>query len=280
MNATKTQPAPEPDADTQGSNDPKREVSKIAFPYDDLDAAVEIARAIYQLTGSESEIEQIAGHLKQSPKSSGLRIQISSAKTFGLTINTQGKVTLTPLGTRICDPQQEKSARVDAFLTVPLYKEIYEKFRGVSLPPDGALETTIASMGVAPKQKERARQIFRRSAQEAGFFQFGTDRLILPAIKAGAGGAPLSAAGAESEEPRESSDMSGRGKTKSSGGGGSELDPFIQGLLTKLPPPDSEWPIEGRLKWLQTAAHIFDLIYKDTDDSQSIDIATKKNSAK
>ena len=50
------------------------------------------------------------------------------------------------------------------------------------------------------------------------------------------------------------------------GGGGGEKPrhPFIEGLPKTLPDPDSdeEWPLDKRVKWLQTAAHIFDLIYK------------------
>lgn len=275
MNATKTQPV-EPAADSIESADSKREVSKIVFPYDDLDAAVQIARAIHELTGSESEIEQIAGHLKQSPKSSGLRVQIASAKVFGLTANAQGKVTLTPLGTRICDQQQEKAARSEAFLSVPLYKEVYEKFRGVSLPPDTALETVIVGMGVAPKQKERARQIFRRSAQQAGFFQFGTDRLVAPAIRANAPAPILT-----TEDDLDISDEPIEKRRKKDDSGGQEYHPFIQGLLRKLPPPETDWPMDARAKWLQAAINIFDLMYTDSEDSRrSIGIELKKDSAK
>jgi hypothetical protein len=36
----------------------------------------------------------------------------------------------------------------------------------------------------------------------------------------------------------------------------------LLGLFRKLPEPDSDWPAAGRLKWLQTAANIFDLVYK------------------
>src|SRR5258708_5905230 len=181
------QAAPETEpvsTDTQTNSDGKRERSTIAFPYQDLDSAIEIARAVHELTGSEGEMEQIAAHLGVSPKSSGFTIQIASAKVFGLVTGNQGTITLTRLGIQICDQQQEKAARVDAFLAVPLYKAIYEKFRGASLPPDTGLEAAIVSLGVAQKQRERVRQIFRRSAQQAGFFQFGTDRLVLPAIKA------------------------------------------------------------------------------------------------
>lgn len=42
----------------------------------------------------------------------------------------------------------------------------------------------------------------------------------------------------------------------------SSLHPFIQGLVMKLPKPEDEWDIGQRIKWLQTAANIFDLIYK------------------
>jgi hypothetical protein len=46
----------------------------------------------------------------------------------------------------------------------------------------------------------------------------------------------------------------------------SEHHPFIQGLLDTLPEPQTNWAIEGRAKWLQAAANIFDLIYKGTGE--------------
>jgi hypothetical protein len=39
--------------------------------------------------------------------------------------------------------------------------------------------------------------------------------------------------------------------------------PFIQGLLSALPPANTQWPVEARKKWLQTAENIFGLIYTD-----------------
>ena len=40
------------------------------------------------------------------------------------------------------------------------------------------------------------------------------------------------------------------------------LDPLIQGLVNRLPEPDSMWSLNDRVKWLRTAANIFGLIYK------------------
>jgi hypothetical protein len=33
-------------------------------------------------------------------------------------------------------------------------------------------------------------------------------------------------------------------------------------LFQKLPQPEADWPPAARLKWLQTAANVFDLLYK------------------
>ncbi|MCU1244155.1 MAG: hypothetical protein JWN02_65 [Acidobacteria bacterium] len=37
--------------------------------------------------------------------------------------------------------------------------------------------------------------------------------------------------------------------------------PLIEGLFSKLPRPETEWSLQSRQKWLQTAANIFDLMY-------------------
>ena len=71
------------------------------------------------------------------------------------------------------------------------------------------------------------------------------------------------------EEEEEEEEEEGGGD-----GGGrrapSKLPPFIQGLLDKLPAPESEWPVEARMRWLTTAANIFDLMYKAPDEGKFI----------
>ena len=42
-------------------------------------------------------------------------------------------------------------------------------------------------------------------------------------------------------------------------------DHLIRGLVERLPKPDSIWPLDDRVKWLRTAAGIFDLVYKAGD---------------
>ena len=40
------------------------------------------------------------------------------------------------------------------------------------------------------------------------------------------------------------------------------FDPLIQGLMERLPEPDTVWSLDDRGKWLRAAAVIFSLIYK------------------
>jgi hypothetical protein len=271
MAETQTVTAPEtPDA----AGDGKREQSTISFPYQDLDEAIEIAKAIHELHGSQCSTDQIAAHIGQSLTSSSFKGKVATAKIFGLVTTSQGgMVSLTPLGSKIADSQQEKAARVEAFLNVPLYKAVYDQFKGTVLPPQNGLEAAIGSLGVALKQRERARQVLQRSAQQAGFFQFGTDRLIMPAIKASGAPAPTA-------DSTEDTDADRKRKAKDDDDE-EEMHPFIKGLLRKLPKPDSEWTVESRAKWLQAAVNIFDLMYTDSDDSRrTLSIDFKKDSAK
>jgi hypothetical protein len=50
------------------------------------------------------------------------------------------------------------------------------------------------------------------------------------------------------------------------------------GLIKALPKADKPWPIEKRLKWLQAAATVFDLIYEGGDGA-SLKIEIEKDSA-
>jgi len=261
-----------PETTTQGADEKLREQSSIAFPYLSLNEGIEIAQAVHDLGGTAS-YEQIAGHLQSTTTSSSFRTRVSTAKVFGLISTEQGVVNLCPLGSRVCDTQQEKAARAEAFLVVPLYKEVYEKFKSAQLPPPSGLENFIGSVGVAPKQRSRARQILQKSAQEAGFFPFGKDRLIFPPnIKASAAPLPV-VIPTEQPEPDK--------KRKTRDEDEDELHPFIEGLLTKLPKPDDEWAQEARAKWLETAANIFDLMYKNSDgNNRVISIRVEKDSAK
>lgn len=237
-----------PQQAASNAKESKREQSSIQFPYGDLEDAISIAKAIHEVGGQSCQLEQLAGFLKVSAASGSFRARLAYPRVFGLAEYERGEARLTELGLRIVDPSQTQNARVDAFLTVPLYKAIYEKYKGYTLPPPSALEKEMAALGVSSKQTDKARQAFDRSAKQAGFYWAGSDRLTLPVTKARPETKPIEAP--VNHGASDQSDASNAG-----------LHPFIQGLLKTLPAPDSDWSVSERAKWLQTAASIFGLIY-------------------
>jgi hypothetical protein len=247
----------------------KRFQSEIEFPYTDLQSAIEIVTTVHSRAGTSCEAEELAAWMNQSPTGGTFRARLAAARHFGLIDRSQGRVTLTQLGRQIIDPAEERHARVEAFLKVPLYSAMYDKNRGNVLPPPVALERQMRELGVSPKQTERARQAFSKSAQFAGFVDASTGRFVKP-------GNYSNSALDESKNEVES-----ERKEKRTGGHavGDELDqlhPFIVGLLRTLPPaqigePKPDWPIAEQVKWLQTAASIFSLIYEAKDGRVKIE---------
>lgn len=227
----------------------KRDRSTIEFPYSDLDSAIELARTIHDRAGTACDTRQLAGWMDKSVTGGTFRSWLSAARIFGLVETERGQVSLTPVGRQIIDAQKEKAAKITAFLNVPLFYAMYEQFHGYALPPAAAIERQMAELGVAGKQTERARQTFMKSAQSAGFIDPQTGRFVKP----GPGATPTE----EPESPESKTPKGGDGD-----GGGAGHHPFIQGLLQTLPEPDQEWPLENQVTWLETAAHIFGLIYK------------------
>ena len=260
--------APAPEAEESGEGE--RTVSTIGFPWADLDNAARVAKAVHTVGGTSLTQEQVAAAVDVSVKSGGFRMLTSAARMFGLVTPVQGNViSLTPLGRRFNDAKDEKAARADAFLTVPLYKAIFEKYKGGVLPPAAALETEMFNLGVVRKATERARQVFQKSAQQAGFFAYGNDRLVAPAT----GGQQRT-----DPQPHESKQPERPRGTGGDGGGGRH--PFIEGLLKELPAEGADWPTPDRVKWLKAAAMLFDFIYKSGDHGRPLKIEVSTDSAK
>ena len=248
---------------TEEAEKQDRERSSISFPYMDLDDAIQVAVALHNTTGSSpSQHDQLAAALGLSMSSSGYRTRLAAARTFGL-IETErgGGVRLSELGERIVDPDEQRRAKVTAFLNVELYKALHEQLRGKVVPPAGALERMMAQLGVAPKQTDRARQAFTSSAEAAGFFEKGRDKLVEPAFGGGDQGG-----GSHRQGGRSGGGIGGGGS-----GGSDELNlhPLIMGLVKTLPKNDGDaWPLERRVHWLQIAVNTFSLLYGSNDEGE------------
>lgn len=246
-----------------GDDKAKRERSLIDFPYVSLEGAVEVARAIYSRCGfSSCDQDELAAEMKQT-LSGAFRMKTGAAKTFAL-VEKDGRSAfrLSDIGKRIVAPETERSARVEAFLSVPLYSLIYEKFRGHNLPPMKALEREMETLGVPGKQTDRARQAFERSAQYAGFSDSGKERLVRPRMEGVQAQAPVDTKDVQAPPPPTAEENNRRG----SGGGGydpPDIDPIIRGLIDKLPPSGAVWSKAKRKLWLQIIENSFELVYEE-----------------
>lgn len=257
---------------TAGKADEKRRFrSEIKFPYADLESAVELAKTINDRAGSSAENDELAVWMGQTAAGGTFRTRLGAAKMFGLIETGQGRATLTPLGREVLVTSGKAAAsRVTAFLNVELFKVMYDQYKGSALPPPPAIERQVVELGVSPKQKERARQTFMKSAQYAGFIDGSTGRFVKPGI------AQTDAIN-EEKTPREKNGGDG------DGGGGTEdlnLDPLLIALLKKIPDAAKGWPATQRVRWFRTFAMNVSQIYDgDEGDPVELKIELEKEAA-
>ncbi len=161
----------------------KRFRSEIEFPYADLESATELAQTIHDKAGSSCETDELAAWMGQSASGGTFRTRLGAARMFGLIDRGEKRVNLTQLGRDVLpNSGNERGARVDAFLNVELFRAMYDQYKGHALPPTPAIERQVAQLGVSPKQTERARQTFMKSAQFAGFIDASSGRFVKPGI--------------------------------------------------------------------------------------------------
>lgn len=229
-----------------------RQRSSIAFPYMDLATGIAVAKAIHEHVGTGTCSDtQLAAWLAQSPTSSSFRLRLTAGRMFGLVdTDRSDAIKLTDLGRGVIDPKRVREARARAFLHVPLYRAVFEKFKTGPIPPTPALDHELVSLGVAESLTDRARQTLERSAEQAGYFEHGHDRLVMPGY-----------------QPSE--DHTGGEQSTGGGGGGGDdggyegpRHPLIVGLFQSLPPDGAPWTLEDLVDWLQAAAYNLRFAYK------------------
>lgn len=253
----------------------KQQRSSIAFPYMDLDEAFALAGAIHRNVGTgECSADQLAAWIKQSPTSSAFRLRLSTGRLFGVIESERpDAIRLSEIGRLIVDTKREREARARAFLAVPLYTAVFEKFKGGVIPPTAALERELVALGVASTLKDRARTVLERSAEQAGFFEHGRDRLVMPGFVA----APAQDSEKKPDPVLEKSFGGGSG-----GGGGSSvnLDPLLLALLQKIPSKEEGWPAAKRVRWFRAfAMNVSQVFDEDQDEPVELKIEVSGESS-
>lgn len=164
----------------EGAPPRPRAKSTIAFPYADLAEVHRAARLVAESLG-ECRPEQLAAWLGHRTLNSGaFRNKVAAAKLFGLLEGGRNRIRLTGLGNRAVEVPTVRQALVEAFLSPPLYRSVFESHRGRRLPGNLGIELEMVRLGVSRSQVQSARQVFFRSAEQAGFLEAGPHQLVLP----------------------------------------------------------------------------------------------------
>lgn len=141
-------------------------------------------------------MDELAESLGTSPKSGSFRQRLTAAKKFGFVERKPQVASISDLGRNSLNPPTREKALEEAFLNVPLYRQMYNSFRSDPLPATSGLDSRMCDLGVPSKSVDKIRRVFLKSATTAGFFNISSNRLVRPtaAIDEPANEPPISAA--------------------------------------------------------------------------------------
>ena len=238
------------DTDDEPNQSSVRVKSTIAFPYYDLNSVLSLPRAIHENFGSRCSPDQLAAILNhENARSGSFGLKTAAGQQFGLITRDKSNFAITHLGLSVLHKESEVQAKIAAFLEVPLFKKVYERYKGLTLPGDLGLEMEMVEMGVTHKSADRARQVFQRSAEQAGLFWLGRNRIVLPKGVSDSWIANQTQSTDNNELESTSLSLSSSQSAEvqmdispSSRPTGIEgLPPAVIGVLTTLPPPGTAW---------------------------------------
>ena len=226
-------------------------------PFVSLSIVVKMTQVIGR-RGGHCRFDDLAAALDQTKTSGAFRGRTSAGRIFGVVETVDGELHLTELGRRVCSPGTEAEALAEAFLNVPLYKALFARYaaEGGKLPTPDVIEADMERLGVSHDRAGVARQVFLRSAETAGDFRSGNDRLIRPVTGAGS----IAGRHVGAPEPKEPAVVPPAEAAPMA------EHPLIQGLMAKLPPEGERFTPRQRQRWLDAAKASLDLMYAGDDE--------------
>jgi len=243
----------------------KQSRPNMVIPYFDLDQSIKVAQVVHEHGGGRCLPEQLAHWLGYtSAKSGTYMMRFYSAKYFGLITATRDSISITDRALAIIAPvlpEDSIQAKLAAFLDIPLFTNIYERFRGQALPPEVGLKNLFhGTYKISYDRLQSALRVFYNSAEQAGFFQISGDRsrLITPVIARQTEKKVTSATKEESTVEKQRTTGGGSG-----GEGPPSVHSAIIGLLRELPPPGTPWNSTNKKRFLDAFKATIDFIYPE-----------------
>jgi hypothetical protein len=258
----------------QDGGDKKKAAGRasIAYPYFDLNLSLEVPKVIHEKGGGTCTADQLAAFLNYKSVNSGTyQTRVSAARQFGLIRSENGVIVVTERAQQIFSPVMPEdaiNARAEAFLSVELFSEIFEKYKGGTIPPEAGLRNLLLqSYGFSQDRAGPAVRVLIDSAEQAGFFVASGDksRLIRPSVRAsnGSPAAPANPSAPAADQHAEKPKVSGGG-----GDGPAGVHSAIIGLLRDLPAPGSHWPPKQKARFVKAFQATLDFVYPSDDEEE------------
>ena len=253
----------------QGRPKPRRAPENQFLVYD-LNASLVLAKTVREKGGDTCSPEQLGAWLDyKNTKGGGYVARVYAAKAFGLIETVQGKYRITPRAESILyevTPQAKTQALRDAFMGVPMFRSIYERYKGTQLPVELGMNNLLRTYyHVPPDRVSTAYRVLMDSADSAGFFHQGRrTQLVEPVIGTPSFATPEATndgGEASSERPGPKYWNGGRGGGSD---GGSELPSrgkLLDGMWEELP-EEQAWDEDGLAYWLETFERLLRVRYR------------------
>ena len=149
---------------------------KLACPYYSLESALGIAKAIHDYDEGPLTPDELANILEYASVKSGVyQMRASAARKFGFVDYADEGISVTKRAKKILSPvtlEDVITARQDAFLAITPYKEIYDKFKGKTLPDkEGLINLLKQDYNLTENRAAPAMRVFISSAKQAGLYE-------------------------------------------------------------------------------------------------------------
>src|SRR5437867_3171887 len=130
------------EVDATAETGSKRQRAEMPAPAYNLADSVAVADAVHDKGGGAATADQLAAFLDYKGTNNGAFItRVAAAKHFKLIDGggRGGTYRITPLAERVLMPVYQESAQealLDAFFNVPLFKAVFDEYKGKELPSE------------------------------------------------------------------------------------------------------------------------------------------------
>ena len=169
------------DSGNQGKKSRQRSV--YLFPAYGFGTALDIARRVEEGGGGSLTEETLAINMGLSVKSSGFKLKALAARQFQLLTKQSDVLTTTPTAKAILKPTNDLDAingYRQAFLAIPLFRAIAERFKGQPLPQGQTMKNVLErEFQVENGRVQQAERIFLDSARDTKVLATSGDKTYL-----------------------------------------------------------------------------------------------------